>query len=205
MSEFLTVAAKHCRQAEHSPQLAAGSFKWLVLIILVFLELWAASPVASEPQRTEAKEQTEPGSPIHITSDAVTSHHGMGWVEFTGNVTATQQDTVVTADRIKIFYRSDGDATGGAARIEKVVSHGNVEIVFDNKTRRAVAEKAVYNADQKVLVLSGDDATVWSGENVIRGKKITLLQDENGNLVEGGVEGPVKATFYTAGEEGLMK
>ena len=26
MANFLTVAAKHCRQAEHSPQLAAGSF-----------------------------------------------------------------------------------------------------------------------------------------------------------------------------------
>jgi hypothetical protein len=26
MAEFLTVAAKHCPQAEHSPQIAAGSF-----------------------------------------------------------------------------------------------------------------------------------------------------------------------------------
>jgi hypothetical protein len=29
MVNFLTVAAKHCRRAEHSPQLAAGSFNIL--------------------------------------------------------------------------------------------------------------------------------------------------------------------------------
>ena len=30
MAKFLTVAAKHCRQAEHSLQLAAGSFNILL-------------------------------------------------------------------------------------------------------------------------------------------------------------------------------
>jgi hypothetical protein len=34
MAYFLTVAAKHCRQAEHSLQLAAGSFNifWQVIL-----------------------------------------------------------------------------------------------------------------------------------------------------------------------------
>ncbi len=129
----------------------------------------------------------------------------MRWVEFTGNVKATQHDVIVTADRIKIFYKSGRDTTEGATILEKVISQGNVKIVFDNNTKTAIAERAVYTADQKVLVLSGGDPTVWSGKNVIRGKKITLFQAENRSVVEGGDKDQVKATFHTAAEGGLIK
>jgi lipopolysaccharide transport protein LptA len=129
----------------------------------------------------------------------------MGWVEFTGNVKATEEDVVITADRIKIFYRSDGETSMAAARIEKIVSQGNVKILFDNKTKTAMAEMAEYTADQQVLVLSGGDPTVWSGKNVICGKKIILFQAEDRTVVEGDGKEQVKATFYTEGKGGLVK
>jgi lipopolysaccharide transport protein LptA len=130
----------------------------------------------------------------------------MGWVEFTGNVKATEEDAVITADRIKIFYKSDDSETSTAAtRIEKIVSRGNVKILFDNKTKTAIAEMAEYNADQQVLILSGGDPTVWSGKNVVSGKKIILFQAEDRTVVEGDGNEQVKATFYTEGEGGLVK
>jgi lipopolysaccharide transport protein LptA len=130
----------------------------------------------------------------------------MGWVEFTGNVKATEEDAVITADRIKIFYKSDDSETSTAAtRIEKIVSRGNVKILFDNKTKTAIAEMAEYNADQQVLILSGGDPTVWSGKNVVSGKKIILFQAEDRTVVEGDGKEQVKATFYTEGEGGLVK
>ena len=178
---------------------------WALFLIPLFLGLATTSPVASESQGTGPEEQTDLGAPIHITSDEVKSDHRMRWMEFKGNVRATQQDVVITADRIKIFYKPGGDTSGGATTVEKIVSRGNVKIIFDNKTKTAVAEKAVYTADQKVLVLSGGDPTVWSGKNIIRGKKITLFQAENRSLVEGGEKEQVEATFYTEGEGGLIK
>jgi lipopolysaccharide transport protein LptA len=130
----------------------------------------------------------------------------MGWVEFTGNVKATEEDAVITADRIKIFYKSEDSETSTAAtRIEKIVSRGNVKILFDNKTKTAIAEMAEYNADQQVLILSGGDPTVWSGKNVVSGKKIILFQAEDRTVVEGDGKEQVKATFYTEGEGGLVK
>ncbi|MEE9401579.1 MAG: LptA/OstA family protein, partial [Desulfobacteria bacterium] len=129
----------------------------------------------------------------------------MNLVEFLGNVVATEDDVVITADRMRIFYRSGGDASPGAGTIEKMISEGNVKIVFDNKTKTAVAEKAVYLADVKVLELSGGDPKVWSGKNVVRGKKITLFQAENRSLVEGAGEDQVEATLYVKEGGGLTK
>jgi lipopolysaccharide export system protein LptA len=56
-----------------------------------------------------------------------------------------------------------------------------------------------------VLVLSGGAPTVWSGENVIHGKKITFFQAEDRTVVEGDEKERVKATFYNQGEGGLIK
>lgn len=176
-----------------------------LFILLLCLGWGTISPVSSQPSGTAPKDKMDPGRPIHITSDAVESDHTVGWVEFTGNVKATEEDVVITADRIKIFYRSDGETSMEANRIEKIVSQGNVKILFDNKTKTAMAEMAEYTADQQVLVLSGGDPTVWSGKNVIRGKKIILFQAEDRTVVEGDGKEQVKATFYTEGEGGLVK
>jgi lipopolysaccharide transport protein LptA len=177
-----------------------------LLILLLLLGWGTISPVSSQPSGTARTDKTDLGRPIHITSDAVESDHTMGWVEFTGNVKATEEDAVITADRIKIFYKSDDSETSTAAtRIEKIVSRGNVKILFDNKTKTAIAEMAEYKADQQVLILSGGDPTVWSGKNVVSGKKIILFQAEDRTVVEGDGKEQVKATFYTEGEGGLVK
>ena len=46
---------------------------------------------------------------------------------------------------------------------------------------------------------------VWSGKNVIRGKKIILFQAEDRIVVEGDEKEQVKATLHTEGEGGLIK
>ncbi len=184
----------------------------LLLFALVFLLAWGVTrPVASEPrgrapeERRTAEEEKDPGSPVRITSDTMKSDHKEMWAEFIGNVRATQEDVVVTADRIKVFYGSDEDASEGTAAIEKIISQGNVKIVFDNKTKTAVAEKAVYTADERVLVLSGGNPTLWTDKDMIRGKRITLFQTENRTLVEGGDTQQVEATFHTNGQGGLIR
>jgi len=165
------------------------------------------TPMALPAENTALQGGKTSGGPIHITSDKVTSNQNESWVEFIGNVKAIQDDGVITADTIRIFYKSSGAATQGvsSATVERMIAQGSVKIVFDNASKTAVAQKAVYTAHDKVLVLSGGDPTVWSGQDIIRGKKITLFQAENRTLVEGDEKNQVEATFHSQGEVGLIK
>jgi len=182
-----------------------GRMKVVLLVILLILGWGVVTPLPSEPHKKEATEQAGLGHAIHITSDAVESDHRMKWLEFTGNVKATQEDAIITADRVKVFYKSGKDVSGETNTVEKIVSRGHVKIVFDDKTKTAVADKAVYTADPRVLVLSGREATVQSGSNIIRGEKITLFLAENRTVVEGDGKRQVDATFFVEGEQGLAQ
>ena len=173
----------------------------LALLIVLLCLGYSPIPVLAESQVKHEDAET----PIRITADRMESRHNMGWVEFIGNVMATQDDVVITADRMKVFYKRDGNTSLGMGTIEKIISQGNVKIIFDNKTKTAVAEKAVYLADQKVLELSGGEPRVWSGKNMVRGKKITLFQAENRSLVEGEGKDQVEATLYVKEGGGLIK
>lgn len=173
----------------------------LALLIVLLCLGYSPIPVLAESQVKHEDAET----PIRITADRMESRHNMGWVEFIGNVMATQDDVVITADRMKVFYKRDGNTSLGAGTIEKIISQGNVKIIFDNKTKTAVAEKAVYLVDQKVLELSGGEPRVWSGKNMVRGKKITLFQAENRSLVEGAGKDQVEATLYVKEGGGLIK
>ncbi|UCD87700.1 MAG: hypothetical protein JSV01_08130 [Desulfobacterales bacterium] len=175
-----------------------------VLIVFLCL-LFPSALVLAESQMTGSEQDGKAETAIRITADRLESDHKMSLVEFSGNVTATEDDVVITADRMKVFYKSGGDMSPRAGTIEKIVSEGNVKIVFDNETKTAVADKAVYLADQKVLELSGGDPRVWSGKNIVRGKKITLFQAENRSLVEGAGEDQVEATLYVKKGGGLTK
>jgi lipopolysaccharide transport protein LptA len=158
-------------------------------------------------QTTVGEKQSDP-TPVHITSDKVLSDQNEKWVEFIGNVQATQEGSVITADRIKIFYKTgDGNHSDpvGSQAVQKMIALGQVRILFDNKSKSAAAEKAEYTAEDKILVLSGGNPSVTSGQDVIRGEKITLYQGENRTVVEGGEKKQVEATFYSQEEGGLIK
>ncbi len=184
---------------------------WSFIVVVLFVAWATLHPVvlSAEATKTEkdAAEGAKKGPPIHITSDKVKSDQRGGWVEFMGNVRATQDDGIITADSIKLFYKSGGEKsqTVGAGAVEKMIAHGSVKIVFDKQTKTAMAQKAVYTVEDKVLVLSGGDPTVLSGEDVIRGKKITLFRADGRTLVEGDQQEQVEATFHSQGEGGLIR
>jgi lipopolysaccharide export system protein LptA len=181
-----------------------GHTKSALFIILLCLG-YPASPLLAESQVTGGEKHDQAKSLIHITADRLESDHNQRWIEFIGNVMATQDDVVITADRMRVFYKAGEHTSIGAGAIEKIISQGNVKIVFDNKTKTAAAEKAVYLADQKVLELSGGDPRAWSGKNMVRGKKITLFQAENRTLVEGTEKDQVEATLYVKEGGGLTE
>jgi lipopolysaccharide transport protein LptA len=178
--------------------------KWAVLVVLVALAL-PPGLFSAEPEGVGSEEDAAAQTKIRITADKLESDHEMQLVQFSGNVVATEDDVVIQADRMKVFYTPGEGESVETGRIDKIVSEGNVKIVFDGATKTALAEKAVYLAETKVLELSGGDPQVWSGKNVIRGKKITVFQNENRSLVEGDDGAQVEATLFVEEGEGLKK
>lgn len=141
-------------------------------------------------------------TPIHIVSDMMMADSKGMWAEFIGNAVATQKDLVIKAERLKIFYVSDGGVAADSNSIKKIIADGNVKIVTGTKT--ATADHAEYTAADHILVLTGN-AEAWSGENIVAGSKITLFLDENRSIVESDDKKQVEAIFYPKQKGGLLK
>ena len=143
---------------------------------------------------------------ISITANKLISDNDVDYAEFIGDVRATQEDTVITADRLKIFYKATAGQKGtpaiGKESITKIVADGNVKIYFNNKV--AVTSKAVYNTQTRTLVLSGNGSKIVSGDNSISGEKITIDRVTGRINVESGDKKRVEAVLYS-GEKGLIK
>ena len=132
---------------------------------------------------------------IRITSQRLISDQSGNVAEFIGDVHATQGETSIRADSLKIFFskKTDGGEASAAQSLDKLVATGNVEIKFDN--RLAVARQAVYITAQRVMILKGPGATITSGENTITGETITFYRADGRFTVEGGSNGRVSAVI----------
>jgi lipopolysaccharide export system protein LptA len=186
--------------------------KLLCPILLFFASMFMvlAGPVTTpsgyageKPKEADAPSVPENGK-IHITADKLISDNDANYAEFIGKVRATQGDTVIIADRLKIFLKKNADnkdASGvGSESIDKIIASGNVKINFDNRV--AVTPQAVYNTNTEVLVLSGENSRIISGKDSVSGEKITLYRTTGRISVESGEAKRVEAVFYS-GEKGL--
>ena len=141
---------------------------------------------------------------IYITADKLISDNKAGYAEFIGNVRAKQDETVIMADRLKIFFKKHladkNKPVIGQGSIHQIVANGNVKIKFDNRV--AESRQAVYNTETGVIVLSGAGSKIISGNDTISGEKITFYRTDGRIAVESGRKERVEAVFY-AGEKGL--
>lgn len=176
------------------------------LLLPIFLILMLLAPLIthgeSGPDAPAAKKTDPEAKKIHISSERLISNTSDNNAEFIGNVRASQGETLITADSLKIFFSatSDGGPASPSQSLEKLVATGNVEIKFDN--RLAVARQAVYITAQRMLILTGPGATVTSGDNTITGETITFYRADGRFTVEGGSNGRVKAVILPE-ESGL--
>lgn len=141
---------------------------------------------------------------IHISANRLISDNSAGYADFTGNVRAVQEDTVITSDNLKIFYDNNpGDkkkVTAGKESIKKMVAKGNVKIELDDKL--AVSEHAVYLKATNVLILTGANSKITSYNkdtgytDYLSGNKITLNRDDGRITVESSGKKRVEAEFH---------
>jgi lipopolysaccharide export system protein LptA len=124
------------------------------------------------------------GGPVDITAS-----QGMEWrqqeqeVIARGDARAVRGDVTVTADELIAFYRKKGTAAGAPAsqpsqapapaggmdtgdnEIYRLEAVGHVNIY--TPTDHAVADRAVYDIDQAVLVLTGGDLKITTPQDVL--------------------------------------
>jgi len=165
---------------------------WLIAIIFV------SFPVVAEETSSESS-QIKDENRIYITADTLITNTNDKNAEFIGNVKATQGTTVITSERLKVFYREQKEGQQEPAAdtdvISRIIAEGKVKIVFDNQV--ATTEHADYLADKRIVILSGIGTKIVSGSNSISGNKITLFRDDGRIQVEGSKEKRVEAFFYS--------
>lgn len=144
------------------------------------------------------------GGEINITAQQMVMQSDRNMTEFIGEVHATQADTTVRSESLKVFYESGADSdmqeTGVSKdAIRRLIATGSVIIDFQDST--AYCEEAVYTAKDELLVLTGDTARIEGRGSVITGRKITLNQNTGEVVVNGdNDDGRVEAVFQSGSE-----
>ena len=172
---------------------------WRIFFIVI-LTLIPAGLLSASAGSDDAKKTKRPAEELTITADELVSDSVSKVAEFKGHVKVTRGTSVITADRLKIYYtdtpQEKKNRTNPKTAIKQIVAEGNVHIKSDELI--AVAQKAVYNRDTQKIMLSGPNTKVTSGGNSIVGSKIELYLENEQFKVSGGKKGRVKAILNQA-------
>ena len=79
-----------------------------------------------------------------------------------GNTRAVRGEVEVFSDELKAHYR---EGAGGQSEVWRLDALGNVRIISNSET--AYGSRAIYNADQKVLVIDGEKPRLVSGKDTL--------------------------------------
>ena len=172
------------------------------LSTLIGVFVWTHASVAAS-EAVDPNVKNNENEEIRIIADKLFAEVDAGVIEFVGNVKATQAETVVTADRLKIIYNPDA-ATGQAdalksASIEKIIASGHVKINYGNII--AETDEAEYTIKTEVLVLKGARSKMTQEGHSITGTKFTLHRADGKITVESSEQNRVKAVFHPSEKE----
>ena len=185
---------------------------FLIVLLGIPMLLFAQTPPPPKAPTAADKE-------IRITADKLETFNDKNLAVFSGNVHATQADTVIDCDRLDIYYdRQEKTATTDPKQkkpdknptqkedqkgsVKRVVAVGNVKIRSGD--RLATTEQAEYTSETGIIVLTGENSRVNSGNNSVTGNKITMYRNEDRVVVESGEKKRVEAVVYS-GDQKLME
>lgn len=161
------------------------TLNFLNKLMLVGLLIACTGPNTPGLAATARAEDAAAENKIHIRADKLVSQRKSNYILFTGNVDVEMETTRIRSSELKVFYKqapaADAPATEG--NIDKIVASKDVRIDMDN--RQATCEKAVYRADDRILVLTGNEVVIRSENNSITGRQITFNQETGEIIVDG--------------------
>jgi lipopolysaccharide transport protein LptA len=150
------------------------SHRKVYYIIIPFLLLGFLIPGSGISQNLlKNNASADKDKPIEINSDRMRSEDGGKKIIFSGNVIGTWGDLTINSDILEI-YNSESDNT----ETDEVVAIGNVFITRDKK--RAKGDRAVYlDKLQKIILTGKPHATAWEEKNIIEGKEMIFLLEQD--------------------------
>lgn len=123
-----------------------------------------------------AEEAQKIKGPIIITSEMLTADNQTHTALFEHTVVARTTDMTIYANKMLVHYDKD---TGNVTRID---AEGDVKLIKENRV--ITSKEATYYADGEKVIFTGEPKAI-DGENVVTGRKMTYLLNENRFLVEG--------------------
>ena len=165
--------------------------KFLALSLFALL---ATTPLvhAEEGNPTPVGFHADPDAPIEIEADTLEVEQNSETATFIGRVVAIQGPLRLTSDRLVVTYArgaEDNTNTGGndegGANIKRIRATGNVHVMSEDD-QSADGEWAIYEVANSVITM-GDAVVLRQGENVIRGKRLTIDLNTGQARVDGGV------------------
>ena len=116
-----------------------------------------------------------------MSADALSVDQSSGKAIFDGNVLVVQGDVRMSAGKVEIIYKTDGNAGNG---IEQLQATGGV--TFVTATDAAEAAEAVYTIDSGTVEMSGN-VLLTQGQASISGDKLIIDLTAGTGRMEGRV------------------
>lgn len=140
-----------------------------------------------------------------ITARKITMRNQESKVIFEGNVVLKKGVLVVHSDVMVVFLKPNDNTPVTPKNIEvapKALRKGSEElptisnrtvsiieatgqVIIEKADGRATSRKAVYNEDERKIILTGDPVA-WQHGTCVSGKKIIMFLDDDRTIVEGG-------------------
>lgn len=107
----------------------------------------------------------DPNAPVEVTADQLAVSQTDGTAVFTGNVVIGQGTMRLSAEKVLVVYRADGDA------IERLQATGGVILVSEQDA--AEANQADYDIKEGVIVMTGN-VLLTQGTAALSAERMTV-------------------------------
>jgi lipopolysaccharide export system protein LptA len=113
--------------------------------------------------------------PVVVTSEMLKADNKARTALFERSVVARTTDMTIYADKMLVHYEE------GSGNVTQIDAEGQVKVTKENRV--ITSREAVYYAAEEKVIFTGDPRAV-EGENVVTGKKMTYLMNDDIFLVE---------------------
>lgn len=155
----------------------------ILFVIFLLAALFSLGvPRAGIAETPDAAAPSSKTKALDFEADKIQINDKNSSLELTGNVVITQGNTIITADQVTVFSKTDAnsglsmneDAAGNLEdSIESITASGSVKIVSDDII--ATADKAIYDLTEGSLVMTGQPAKIVKGLNTMSAPEIEYI------------------------------
>lgn len=155
--------------------------RWLAAVMVALAACPPSDAAAQGLSGSLASLSVDSSAPIHIESDSLELDEKKSIATFIGRVRASQDDMVMTSERLLISYR--GAKGGQPATLQYIEARGSVVVRVRDQV--ATGDVANYDLGKEEVALSGN-VVLSQGDNVIRGDRIIVdLKTNRARMVSG--------------------